>query len=859
MTKQQVSQPQLDTAALNTSQPKLVLEDELLDERSWRQSSWEITQSRQRVNKERQLLQEEPRPIADAKEQPTRDHDSTSAVTQPDTSNAAPIGNKLDAFRTSFQRACKDLALAATLGSLDSFGVEDTQNLILDLISALRALPDMRRLPSANGRKNLLSDLLQLNVLISSNEFEVDRFKSLLEAVLDKRPDNIIWGQLYATVRESTPPPPTLPLLDQTPYLHTTGSLVNSSEHRSNFDGILKEELGPIYIGIPGFHDAFFGQIRDLQDTAAAVFAKCKEGPQPHFTEDNGWNNWPADAKERDVLEWLTGWVRLLQDLAVEAGFPRVTTRAILAQPNQSLRGSTADRKLDVGFVEVTDGNAGYSWSDIMVLGELKSNTRADTASKTWRDLGRYAREVFTAQDTRVFALGFSLCGSIMRLWEFDRAGVIASSPFDINRDGRKFVLSMLGFLHMDDNQLGFDPTILTSSDGERYIQVVRNGQSERLVIDQLVRRAACVAGRATTCWKAHCQSDKDASIPLVIKDSWQYPEREEEGDLLRTASEAGVVKVARYYHHETLEVGGRVDDVRGLRKGLDLSQATNYRSTCSEFSRIDTRGASSAASGCSNSSNRRKRSASRDGLPPGKRTCSHSPTKSGQNALNRVHRRVIVRDYGIPIYKAASPLSMLSAIESCIEGYKSLHEKTGLLQGDVSTGNLMLSDGEGAHPWPGFLIDLDLAINETRGGSSGARGKTGTRAFMAIGLLLGEKHTFMHDLESFFWVIFWICIHYDGPTHSRVVPRFEKWNYVDMEELAELKKGVVAHEGDFMKMVHENITQFYRSLAPWINRLRKVVFPSGGRWEYTDEALYSMMQKVLRAAQEDPKVQLMV
>jgi hypothetical protein len=731
----------------------------------------------------------------------------------------------------------------------------------------------MRWLPSANGQKNLLSDLLRLNGLISSNEFEVDRFKSLLGAVLDKESDDIIWGQLYATVRESTPPPRTLPLLDQTPYLHTTGSLVNSSEHRSNFDGILKEELGPVYIGIPGFHDALFGQIKGLHDTAAAVFARCKEGPHPQFTKENGWNNWPTDAKEKDVLEWLTGWVRLLQDLAVEAGFPRATTRAILAQPNQSLRGSTADRKLDIGFVERTDGNADYSWSDIMILGELKSNARADTASKTWRDLGRYAREVFTAQDTRVFALGFSLCGSIMRLWEFDRSGIIASSPFDINRDGQQFVLSMLAFLHMDHNQLGFDPTILTTSDGERYIQVVRNGHSERLVIDQLVRRAACVAGRATTCWKAHRKSDEDSSIALVIKDSWQYPEREEEGELLRAASEAGVVKVARYYHHETLEVGGRVDDVCGLRKGLDLSLATNYRSTCSDVSRIDTQGTSSAASGCSDSSNWRKRSASRDVLPQVKRTCSRSPTKSGQDILNRVHRRVIVRDYGIPIYKAPSLLSMLSAIESCIdgeypacvwssllikEGYKSLHEKTGLLQGDISTGNLMMSDGQGAHPWPGFLIDLDLAIKETRGGSSGARGKTGTRAFMAIGLLLGEKHTFMHDLESFFWVFLWICIHYDGPTHSRVVPRFEKWNYVDMEELAELKKGVVAHEGDFIRMAHENITQFYRPLVPWINRLRKVVFPNGGRWEYPDEALYSRMQKVLRAAQEDPKVQLL-
>jgi hypothetical protein len=40
------------------------------------------------------------------------------------------------------------------------------------------------------------------------------------------------------------------------------------------------------------------------------------------------------------------------------------------------------------------------------------------------------------------------------------------------------------------------------------------------------------------------------------------------------------------------------------------------------------------------------------------------------------------------------------------------------------------------------------------------------------------------------------------------------------MEELAELKKGVVAHEGDFIRIAHENLTQFYQPLAPWINYL---------------------------------------
>lgn len=126
----------------------------------------------------------------------------------------------------------------------------------------------------------------------------------------------------------------------------------------------------------------------------------------------------------------------------------------------------------------------------------------------------------------------------------------------------------------------------------------------------------------------------------------------------------------------------------------------------------------------------------------------------------------------------------------------------------------------------------------------------------MAIGLLLGKKHSFMHDLESFFWVLFWICIHYGGPIEgSRVVPELDSWNYIAVDELAKLKKGTVGHEGDFIRTVNENFTEYYQPLGPWMNRLRKVVFPNGGRWEKENLGLYAQMRQVLQAAKEDNKV----
>ena len=605
---------------------------------------------------------------------------------------------------------------------------------------------------------------------------------------------------------------------------------------------------------MPGFYNAYFGDVAGLEPAAKAVFEKCMEGNNPPYQEEAGWQQWPQGAKERDVLNWFTQLTDKLLDLAKDHR-PTGFRRRPLAQPHKPLQGSTAQRKLDIGFVG--DPNAGpnskYDWSQILVPGELKSNPAEDKASKAGLDLGRYAREMLVAQDTRRFVLGFTLCGSFMRLWEFDRLGGIASTQFNINRDGLRFVFVVLGFLWMNDEQLGFDPTI-NMSDGKRHIEIERDGKTERITIDAMIKRAPCVAGRATTCWKGHLEGD-DSMRPLVIKDSWQYPERKEEGELLREATGKDVINVARYYYHETVHVNGKEDDICGnVRRGLDITMATNYSQGCS-IPPPSTIG-EQRARGLQRSTGvaGRKRSFSKIGalLPPSKRICSTSSVKVITNIdiPNRVHRRVIISDYGKAIYESSSPATLLAALKDCIKGYESLHRQAGILQCDISPNNLMVNE-ENAGSWPAFLIDLDLSVKEQRDKSSGARGKTGTRPFMAIGVLLGEKHSFMHDLESFFWVLFWICIHYDSPSADRVVPRFEKWNYLDTEGLADLKKGVINDEADFLKTAENEFTSYYQPLVPWVNRLRRVVFPNDKRWEKEDRGLYSRMKMILCEARK--------
>ncbi|RAH60903.1 hypothetical protein BO85DRAFT_435235 [Aspergillus piperis CBS 112811] len=193
--------------------------------------------------------------------------------------------------------------------------------------------------------------------------------------------------------------------------------------------------------------------------------------------------------------------------------------------------------------------------------------------------------------------------------------------------------------------------------------------------------------------------------------------------------------------------------------------------------------------------------------LPPTKRPRLSSPNNTSQKPPNCIHRRVILRDHGKPIYTASTHSILLTILEIYITGHQSLH-KTGILHQDISPNNLLVNENKNNNnnpSWPAFIIDLDLAIREQRDipapEAHGSK-KTGTRPFLAIGALMGEKHSFMHDLESLFWMIFWICVHYEAPGRKgrRAVAIFDRWNFVDTGDLAVMKQGFVFNEEDFLR-----------------------------------------------------------
>ncbi|KAF2181547.1 hypothetical protein K469DRAFT_589408, partial [Zopfia rhizophila CBS 207.26] len=94
--------------------------------------------------------------------------------------------------------------------------------------------------------------------------------------VLNHEPNEVVWAKVYDAATESTPPLRPASSIQQTPWLRNTSGFANSTEHRKDVDDVLKEELGLMYVGIPGFFEAFFGEVAGLESAAQAMFEKCK-------------------------------------------------------------------------------------------------------------------------------------------------------------------------------------------------------------------------------------------------------------------------------------------------------------------------------------------------------------------------------------------------------------------------------------------------------------------------------------------------------------------------------------------------------------------------------------------------------
>ena len=63
------------------------------------------------------------------------------------------------------------------------------------------------------------------------------------------------------------------------------------------------------------------GDIDSLEEVGAVVLRRCKEGNSPLFDEENGWRDWPVNAKEKEVLHWLSTVINVIRETVTDEGF----------------------------------------------------------------------------------------------------------------------------------------------------------------------------------------------------------------------------------------------------------------------------------------------------------------------------------------------------------------------------------------------------------------------------------------------------------------------------------------------------------------------------------------------------------
>lgn len=408
------------------------------------------------------------------------------------------------------------------------------------------------------------------------------------------------------------------------------------------------------------------------------------------------------------------------------------------------------------------------TWKRIHVVGEHQSKGKSEL--KCILQLADYASQMFAHQGTRIFvpAILTSNKSPEVKLMVFDRAGAIVSTAMALDVMLPEIAAA---YVCMSKAELGYDEKSIKSY-GANFAVLLPSGV-EAVLKEELCRRPGIVC-RGTFCSVA---IPRDVNLPaVVVKWSWRAKSRKSEGALLELAKRRRVICIARHIAH--IDVG----DIDLLSRGgiKPTEPPVKFAATASPTSSRQASGASNC--GALQSAAQAWTSA----------THNHQSEINNRIAeLNRVYTQIITTPVGIPIEKCTTAVEVAEALLGALVGHASLFFQGNILHRDVSISNIMYTGA--TTPFPllpdelasyaaflppgpihGFLIDLDYAIEYPPVDRCGAPHRTGTLPFMSIRVLRNKPHRYRDDLESFLYVLLWICIvPSKGPPPGSILARW--------------------------------------------------------------------------------------
>ncbi|KJZ71431.1 hypothetical protein HIM_09155 [Hirsutella minnesotensis 3608] len=697
------------------------------------------------------------------------------------------------------------------------------EGVVAVLLGALVSSSAAFRLPAPDGNGDVAAKLFAVQRSLRTSALKLEQFGPLIKSVVAGSPDLDIWAaviDLIDAVKSPTPPPSSnIPTFFGTP-VKTSSSRLADSETRDVVEGELFEEIkNCTFRNVKGFWDKFL----DPKSWRKEQKAMLKRMMTAH--DGKKWTEFPSTPDEKPVWNWLRS---LEERFLTDAPHKLHTTRT--ANQFKERKG-----QMDLFFqTPATEANGIFEYKHVLVVGEQKKSNDTGRFKATLLQLARYVRGVFADQPTRRFVHAFSLCASTMELWVFDRSGSYSSGPFDLHEEPDKLARAFVGYASMGDDAMGLD-TFIEREEMHRYVTLDdASGNETRVRLAKPMVRQRAIVCRGTTCYVT-----QDGH---VAKFSWASDKRRLEVEQLKLAEERCVKGVARVVAHR------RITTIADMREGLEFPKPHRFRDEAVRFDDPPSATASTNTSGQKRKSSSENTSDNASG--PKRRRSNSQKSKLVQEFNdqlsiskakpslsmpgddpweNRIYSCLVVSPAGRVISDFKTIKELLESMQDAIKAHQSLYMTGNILHRDISSNNIIITDPETADGFKGMLIDLDLAkVRDS--GPSGARHQTGTMQFMAVEVLRKADHTYRHDLESFFYVLLWMCARqswnngFAGEGKPPKESLLRRWEIGSFKYIAATKAGDMSVDG--LEGIMGEFPEALDVVKPLCLRIRKVLFP---------------------------------
>ncbi|RXW17820.1 hypothetical protein EST38_g8038 [Candolleomyces aberdarensis] len=194
------------------------------------------------------------------------------------------------------------------------------------------------------------------------------------------------------------------------------------------------------------------------------------------------------------------------------------------------------------------------------------------------------------------------------------------------------------------------------------------------------------------------------------------------------------------------------------------------------------------------------------------------------------------LRTFIVPCYSSLWGLNSVEEFKQvwldCVECHYQAWNKANILHRDLSQSNLMFQRTEDGRV-VGVLNDWDLASRTDHLGFvpyPDSIRRRGTHIFMAIDFLIPAKrpveHFYRHDLESFFYILIWVAIHYNFETKAPdpVHPLVKSWTE-DSEKNALSKLRILRDDASAQEIFAHVKPEFSGVLEDWVKPLRGLLW----------------------------------